>query len=163
MKLCQFHVFPYLVTWWMTPSGTISLMWKGLWLYIFNVSDSRLTVIISSLNSLPSWDLVAVITGWLPPVLDRIARNSSTVVCPDIDAISDETFEYRIGFPAVGGLNWNLQLCLPWLSWQFTLQSSLIFDKCIKLIDFCCCSTSVYDGDDKGLDRCVSFVCFLNM
>ena len=32
--------------------------------------------------------------GWLEPLLDRIARNSSTVVCPSIDVISDSTLEF---------------------------------------------------------------------
>ncbi|XP_043645790.1 putative polypeptide N-acetylgalactosaminyltransferase 9 isoform X1 [Drosophila teissieri] len=50
--------------------------------------------------------------GWLEPLLDRIARNSSTVVCPVIDVISDETLEYHYrdsGGVNVGGFDWNLQ------------------------------------------------------
>lgn len=54
---------------------------------------------------------MAVITGWLPPLLDRIARNSTTIACPDIDTISDATFEYMVDLTAVGGFNWNLQVC----------------------------------------------------
>lgn len=33
--------------------------------------------------------------GWLEPLLDRIARNSTTVVCPVIDVIDDTTLEYH--------------------------------------------------------------------
>ncbi|XP_067001141.1 putative polypeptide N-acetylgalactosaminyltransferase 9 isoform X2 [Anabrus simplex] len=48
--------------------------------------------------------------GWLEPLLDRIARNSTTVVTPVIDVISDSTLEYKTshGF-SVGGFGWNLQ------------------------------------------------------
>jgi polypeptide N-acetylgalactosaminyltransferase len=50
--------------------------------------------------------------GWLEPLLDRIARNSSNVVSPVIDSISDRTFGYSATnsqSTAVGGFNWNLQ------------------------------------------------------
>jgi polypeptide N-acetylgalactosaminyltransferase len=50
--------------------------------------------------------------GWLEPLLDRIARNSSNVVCPVIDVIDDDTLEYHYrdsGGVNVGGFDWNLQ------------------------------------------------------
>ncbi|UYV76153.1 gly-5, partial [Cordylochernes scorpioides] len=50
--------------------------------------------------------------GWLEPLLDRIARNSTTVVCPVIDVINDNTFEYHYRDSSslnVGGFDWNLQ------------------------------------------------------
>ncbi|KAH8290596.1 hypothetical protein KR054_004356 [Drosophila jambulina] len=50
--------------------------------------------------------------GWLEPLLDRIARNPTTVVCPVIDVISDETLEYHYRDSSgvnVGGFDWNLQ------------------------------------------------------
>ena len=50
--------------------------------------------------------------GWLEPLLDRIARNSSNVVCPVIDVIDDDTLEYHSrdsGGVNVGGFDWNLQ------------------------------------------------------
>nr|CAD7427436.1 unnamed protein product [Timema monikensis] len=34
-------------------------------------------------------------TGWLEPLLERIARDSTTVVCPVIDVIDDTTLEYH--------------------------------------------------------------------
>ncbi|XP_054163972.1 polypeptide N-acetylgalactosaminyltransferase 13-like [Oppia nitens] len=47
--------------------------------------------------------------GWLQPLLSRIAENRTRVVCPIIDVISDETFQY---IPASdmtwGGFNWKL-------------------------------------------------------
>ncbi|XP_017886536.1 polypeptide N-acetylgalactosaminyltransferase 5 isoform X3 [Ceratina calcarata] len=47
--------------------------------------------------------------GWLEPLLARIVEDRTTVVCPIIDVISDDTFEY---IPASdmtwGGFNWKL-------------------------------------------------------
>lgn len=51
-------------------------------------------------------------TGWLEPLLDRIARSSSTVVCPVIDVIDDTTLQYHYHDSSgvqVGGFDWNLQ------------------------------------------------------
>lgn len=53
--------------------------------------------------------------GWLEPLLDRIAQNQTTVVCPVIDVIDDTTLEYHwrdSGGVNVGGFDWNLQVCL---------------------------------------------------
>ncbi|XP_069678083.1 putative polypeptide N-acetylgalactosaminyltransferase 9 isoform X2 [Periplaneta americana] len=49
-------------------------------------------------------------TGWLEPLMDRIARNSTAVVCPVIEGIDDATFEYKwsSGYQ-IGGFGWNLQ------------------------------------------------------
>ncbi|XP_032597060.1 putative polypeptide N-acetylgalactosaminyltransferase 9 isoform X1 [Drosophila grimshawi] len=50
--------------------------------------------------------------GWLEPLLDRIARNSTTVVCPVIDVIDDATLEFHYRDSSgvnVGGFDWNLQ------------------------------------------------------
>ncbi|XP_021925113.1 putative polypeptide N-acetylgalactosaminyltransferase 9 isoform X3 [Zootermopsis nevadensis] len=48
-------------------------------------------------------------TGWLEPLMDRIARDPTTVVCPIIDTIADDSFEYRANGYQVGGFAWNLQ------------------------------------------------------
>lgn len=51
--------------------------------------------------------------GWLEPLLDRIAQNPTTVVCPVIDVIDDTTLEYHwrdSGGVNVGGFDWNLQV-----------------------------------------------------
>lgn len=51
-------------------------------------------------------------TGWLEPLLDRIARNSTTVVCPVIDVIDDTSLAYLYHDSTgvnVGGFDWNLQ------------------------------------------------------
>ena len=49
-------------------------------------------------------------TGWMKPLIDRIVRNSSIVVCPVIDVLDTETLEYQgNGYFAVGGFDWNLQ------------------------------------------------------
>jgi polypeptide N-acetylgalactosaminyltransferase len=51
--------------------------------------------------------------GWLEPLLDRIAKDPTAVVCPVIDVINDKTFEYHYrgeaGAVNVGGFDWNLQ------------------------------------------------------
>jgi polypeptide N-acetylgalactosaminyltransferase len=50
--------------------------------------------------------------GWLEPLLERVYRNHSTVVCPVIDVISWERVSYSTvrGPPGVrGGFNWGLQ------------------------------------------------------
>lgn len=56
--------------------------------------------------------LLLFYSGWLEPLLDRIARNKTTVVCPVIDVIDDTTMEYHwrdSGGVNVGGFDWNLQ------------------------------------------------------
>ncbi|XP_015912972.1 putative polypeptide N-acetylgalactosaminyltransferase 9 isoform X2 [Parasteatoda tepidariorum] len=50
--------------------------------------------------------------GWLEPLLQRIHNNATTVVCPVIDVIDDDTFQYYFresGEVNVGGFDWNLQ------------------------------------------------------
>jgi len=48
--------------------------------------------------------------GWLEPLLDRIARNSSTVVSPVIDVIDFDDLEYHSSptILQVGGFEWTL-------------------------------------------------------
>uniref|UniRef100_A0A8C8YU50 Polypeptide N-acetylgalactosaminyltransferase n=1 Tax=Prolemur simus TaxID=1328070 RepID=A0A8C8YU50_PROSS len=47
--------------------------------------------------------------GWLEPLLARIKHDRRTVVCPIIDVISDDTFEYMAGSDMTyGGFNWKL-------------------------------------------------------
>ncbi|XP_078259994.1 polypeptide N-acetylgalactosaminyltransferase 13 [Rhinoraja longicauda] len=47
--------------------------------------------------------------GWLEPLLAKIKENRKTVVCPIIDVISDDTFEYMAGSDMTyGGFNWKL-------------------------------------------------------
>jgi polypeptide N-acetylgalactosaminyltransferase len=51
------------------------------------------------------------LTGWLEPLLDRIAENQTIVVAPTIDSINDKTLSYfttDVKGTAIGGFNWNL-------------------------------------------------------
>ena len=56
-------------------------------------------------NRLPS-------KGWLEPLLDRIARNSTTVVCPVIDVIDEDSLAIHFDKKSVqvGGFDWGLQV-----------------------------------------------------
>ncbi|XP_055856085.1 putative polypeptide N-acetylgalactosaminyltransferase 9 [Episyrphus balteatus] len=49
--------------------------------------------------------------GWLEPLLDRIAKNSTNVVCPVIDNINSETLQYHYTKGSaiqIGGFDWGL-------------------------------------------------------
>ncbi|XP_029588509.1 polypeptide N-acetylgalactosaminyltransferase 12 isoform X3 [Salmo trutta] len=48
--------------------------------------------------------------GWLEPLLDRIKDEPSAVVCPVIDVIDWNTFQYlgNPGEPQIGGFDWRL-------------------------------------------------------
>ncbi|KAK3603627.1 hypothetical protein CHS0354_017346 [Potamilus streckersoni] len=49
--------------------------------------------------------------GWLEPLLDRIARNSTIVVVPDINTIIEDTLEFEVRgckYSQAGGFDWNL-------------------------------------------------------
>ena len=47
--------------------------------------------------------------GWLEPLVTEVARDRRTVVCPIIDVISDDTFEYVAASDLTwGGFNWKL-------------------------------------------------------
>lgn len=51
------------------------------------------------------------ITGWLIPLLDRIARNYTNVASPVVDHIDDDTFQYVPQSSLdlqIGGFTWNL-------------------------------------------------------
>jgi hypothetical protein len=64
-------------------------------------------------------------SGWLEPLLDRIARDPHNVVCPVIDVIDDATMEYHHRDSTgvnVGGFDWNLQVIMALLhcqSWEY--------------------------------------------
>ncbi|XP_054163141.1 polypeptide N-acetylgalactosaminyltransferase 11-like [Oppia nitens] len=47
-------------------------------------------------------------TDWLPPLLSRIHQNKTTIVCPIIDIINANTFEYTASPIVKGGFNWGL-------------------------------------------------------
>ena len=47
--------------------------------------------------------------GWLEPLLAELAEDRKSVVCPIIDVISDNNFEYVTASDMTwGGFNWKL-------------------------------------------------------
>ncbi|XP_057684567.1 polypeptide N-acetylgalactosaminyltransferase 4 isoform X2 [Corythoichthys intestinalis] len=50
------------------------------------------------------------VTGWIEPLLERIRQNPSTIMCPVIDTIDWNTFEFYMetGLPMRGGFDWRL-------------------------------------------------------
>ncbi|KAM3929822.1 polypeptide N-acetylgalactosaminyltransferase 4-like [Leptodactylus fuscus] len=50
------------------------------------------------------------VSGWLEPLLERIGENETAVVCPVIDTIDWNTFEFymQTGEPMIGGFDWRL-------------------------------------------------------
>ncbi|XP_006870772.1 PREDICTED: polypeptide N-acetylgalactosaminyltransferase 4 [Chrysochloris asiatica] len=49
-------------------------------------------------------------TGWLEPLLERIGKDETAIVCPVIDTIDWNTFEFymQTGEPMIGGFDWRL-------------------------------------------------------
>ncbi|XP_030404438.1 polypeptide N-acetylgalactosaminyltransferase 4 [Gopherus evgoodei] len=49
-------------------------------------------------------------SGWLEPLLERIAENETVIICPVIDTIDWNTFEFymQTGEPMIGGFDWRL-------------------------------------------------------
>lgn len=83
--------------------------------------------------------------GWLEPLLDRIARDPTTVVCPVIDVIDDTSLEYHwrdSGGVNVGGFDWNLQvLTFHWITYLLVCCKLISQLKVLKLI----CSSNIDD------------------
>uniref|UniRef100_A0A6Q2ZEP0 Polypeptide N-acetylgalactosaminyltransferase n=1 Tax=Esox lucius TaxID=8010 RepID=A0A6Q2ZEP0_ESOLU len=50
------------------------------------------------------------VPGWIEPLLERIGENESTIVCPVIDTIDWNSFEYymQTDEPMIGGFDWRL-------------------------------------------------------
>ncbi|XP_054619015.1 polypeptide N-acetylgalactosaminyltransferase 4 [Dunckerocampus dactyliophorus] len=50
------------------------------------------------------------IPGWIEPLLERIGESSSTIVCPVIDTIDWNSFEFymQTDEPMIGGFDWRL-------------------------------------------------------
>ncbi|TRY84323.1 hypothetical protein DNTS_025430 [Danionella cerebrum] len=50
------------------------------------------------------------VPGWIEPLLERIAENETTIICPVIDTIDWNTFEFymQTDEPMVGGFDWRL-------------------------------------------------------
>ncbi|XP_061787564.1 polypeptide N-acetylgalactosaminyltransferase 4 [Nerophis lumbriciformis] len=50
------------------------------------------------------------VPGWVEPLLERIGENPSTIVCPVIDTIDWNTFEFymQTDEPMIGGFDWRL-------------------------------------------------------
>ncbi|KAJ3608813.1 hypothetical protein NHX12_023343 [Muraenolepis orangiensis] len=55
------------------------------------------------------------VPGWIEPLLERIGENQSTIVCPVIDTIDWNTFEFymQTDLPMIGGFDWRLTFQSP--------------------------------------------------
>ncbi|XP_074127210.1 polypeptide N-acetylgalactosaminyltransferase 4 [Sminthopsis crassicaudata] len=49
-------------------------------------------------------------SGWLEPLLERISQEESVIICPVIDTIDWNTFDFYMqeGEPVIGGFDWHL-------------------------------------------------------
>lgn len=75
--------------------------------------------------------------GWLEPLLDRIGRDPTTVVCPVIDVISDDSLEYHHRDASgvnVGGFDWNLQVWHLTLTFVLQLSFAIARDKSLYIV-----------------------------
>lgn len=61
---------------------------------------------------------VEVNVNWLPPLLERIQLDGRKVVCPIIDVIDSNTFDYSASPMVKGGFNWGLHF--KWDSIHYT-------------------------------------------
>ena len=84
---------------------------------------------------------------WLPPLLERISKNRTTVVCPVIDMISADTFEYQSSPLVRGGFNWGLHF-----SWEpvpnYDLDKNNDLSQPIRYVKEL--SSTKYFGGDAG-------------
>lgn len=65
--------------------------------------------------------------GWLEPLLHEIATDKKSVVCPIIDVISDNNFEYVTASDMTwGGFNWKLNF--RWYTFCFKYLLSIRYD-----------------------------------
>ena len=85
---------------------------------------------------------------WLPPLLERISKNRTTVVCPVIDMISADTFEYQSSPLVRGGFNWGLHF-----SWEpvpnYVLAKNNDLSQPIRYVKELS-STKYFGGDVEG-------------
>ena len=86
--------------------------------------------------------------GWLEPLLAEVARDRRTVVCPIIDVISDETFEYVSASDLTwGGFNWKLNF--RWYTGS-NLRSLGRFKLSILILKVSVLSAAAGDGPAAG-------------
>ena len=66
--------------------------------------------------------------GWIEPMLARISEDRTAVVCPVIDIINDDSFQYVKSFSLHwGGLNWELNFRSVRTLSDFDLETSFKF------------------------------------
>ncbi|KAG7258643.1 hypothetical protein CRUP_007944 [Coryphaenoides rupestris] len=70
------------------------------------------------------------VPGWIEPLLERIGENKSTIVCPVIDTIDWNTFEFYMqpNEPMIGGFDWRLTFQSPTMAGGLFAVSKAYFE-----------------------------------
>ena len=77
---------------------------EGSFLLIFCIYKNVIPKVLTFLDA-----HIECSIGWLEPLLFEIKKDRTNVICPIIDVISDETFEFLTGSDLTyGGFNWKL-------------------------------------------------------
>ena len=90
--------------------------------------------------------------GWLPPLLSRIAEDNTRVLCPMIDIINADTFEYTSSPMVKGGFNWGLHF-----SWEQLSEEDLHHPKSFATAFRYISQDNIFGDLLNGRQTCITF------